>query len=146
MIDRLVSVALTTVVAIGLVWFFDGKIRDYYQAPLIESYAEAQRLAKKQSETRATQNETRKLGAENAKIKQLEILAADAVRLRDADKRLQDSLRASAASETDLSACIRDARSLRDVQQAVRGFTERVVQEADKHVADKVACATAWPK
>ena len=54
MIDRLVSVALTTVVAIVAVWFFDGKIRAYYNAPLIAQYEETIKLQKKQNEIAAS--------------------------------------------------------------------------------------------
>ena len=54
MIDRLISVALTTVVAIALVWFFDGKIRAYYNAPLIAQYEETIKLQKKQNEIAAS--------------------------------------------------------------------------------------------
>lgn len=147
MIDRLISVALTTVVAIALVWFFDGKIRDYYQAPLIESYAEAQRLAKKQTETRAASNDKLKLEAENAKIKQLESNLAAANAATAAADGLRNDLRTGRiASQANLSACAQYADTVTIILATGADLARRIASEADGHVADKVACATAWPK
>lgn len=78
MIDRLVSVALTTVVAIGLVWFFDSKIRAYYQAPLIAQYEETQKLQKKQNELAASQFKAQKEVTKTVyidRIKEIEVYA-----------------------------------------------------------------------
>lgn len=50
MIDKAISVAVTVLLAIAAVWFFDGKIRDYYNAPLIDKHNEAIKLQKMANE------------------------------------------------------------------------------------------------
>lgn len=60
MIDKLISVAIATVIAIALVWFFDGKIRAYYNEPLIAQYEETIKLQKKQNEIAASQFKAQK--------------------------------------------------------------------------------------
>lgn len=95
---------------------------------------------------RESKNKTRKLKAANDQIKTLETIAANGVRIADANQRLQHDLRASEAARTQLSACLQRADTLDTVQRAVSEFAGRVAQEADKHVSDKIACHEAWPE
>jgi hypothetical protein len=147
MIEKLISAIVAMVLAAAAVWWFNDSIRDYYQKPLIESYAEAQRLAKKQTETRAASNDKLKKEAENAKIKQLESNLAAANAAANADAGLRDALRAGRiAANSNLSACAQYADTVTVIFATGADLARRIAAEADGHVADKIACATAWPK
>lgn len=95
---------------------------------------------------REVKNTDKTIKAKDAQIKTLETIAADGKRIADANQRLQHSLRASEAAKTDLSACLQRADTLDAVQRSVSEFAERVVQEADRHVTDKVRCTSGWPE
>jgi hypothetical protein len=147
MIDKAVTVVFAMLLTAGAVWWFDDAIRDYYQAPLIESYAEAQKLAKKASETRDAGNATKKKDAENAKIKQLESNLADAHAATAAANGLRDDLRAGRiASQTNLSACAQYADTVTVILATGADLARRIAAEADGQIADKLACYSAWPK
>lgn len=147
MIEKLVSAIVATALAAAAVWWFNDSIRDYYQKPLIESYAEAQRLAKKQTETRAASNDKLKKEAENAKIKQLESNLAAAHAATAAADGLWNDLRAGRiASQANLSACAQYADTVTVILATGADLARRIAAEADSHVADKIACSTAWPK
>jgi hypothetical protein len=119
-------------------WYYAKEIKAETKAASIKS--ENQRLE------REAKNNDKTLKAKDAQIKTLESIAADGKRLAAADDRLQHSLRAGEAATTDLSACLQRADSLDSVQLAIRGFTRRVVQECDRHIADKEALKAAWPE
>lgn len=147
MISKAVEyLVISALVALTGWWFYD-EIGDHFRAPLIANYAEAQRLARKQSETRATENEKRKLGAENAKIKQLETNLAAANAANASAIGLRDSLRTGRiASQANLSACAQYADTVTNILATGADLARRIAAEADSHVADKVSCSTAWPK
>jgi wobble nucleotide-excising tRNase len=123
---------------IALPWYYAKEIKAETKAASIKS--ENQRLE------REAKNNDKTLKAKDAQIKTLESIAADGKRLAAAADRLQHSLRASEAAKTELSACLQRADSLDSVQRAVGEFAGRVVQEADRHVSDKIACHATWPQ
>lgn len=145
-LQKLGSIAASALVLFLLGWWFWSALGNHFTEKQDAEYARVENVARLAKQQRDAGNEAKTKRANNEKIKQLEVLAADAVRLRAANERLQDHLRARAAAETDLSACVQRARALDVVQQRVRGFAERVVTAADRHVADKVACTAAWPQ
>lgn len=121
-----------------LPWYYAKEIKAETKAASVK--ADTQKLE------REAKNTDRTIKAKDAQIKTLEIIAADGKRIADANQRLQHGLRASEAVKTDLGACLQRADSLDTVQRAVSEFAGRVAQEADRHVADKVECMTAWPQ
>ena len=133
-----------TVLMLAALHFF---ILPWYYA---KNKAEAQKKAADKANVakleREALNKDRTLRAQNERIKTLESIAVDSERIAAANERLQHSLRASEAARVDLSACLQRADTLDAVQQAISEFAGRVVQEADKHVADKIACTQAWPR
>lgn len=118
----------------------------YYAKDLKEAQKAAQDKANAAKLERESQNKTRELKAKDEQIKTLETIAANGKRIAAANERLQHDLRASEASRTDLTACLQRADSIDIVQRAVIEFAGRIAQEADRHVADKVTCHSAWPK
>jgi hypothetical protein len=145
-VEKLAGLAATLLLLGGAVWWGWSSLGDHFTKKQDAEYARVEAVSMANKLQREAANETKTKKAQSEKIKQLEIIAADAVRLRAANERLQNDLRAGATSETDLTACVQRARALDNVQQAVRGFTEKVVTVADKHVADKVACTAQWPQ
>jgi hypothetical protein len=139
---QLVGVVL---LAIALVWFVDSKLDDYYTADLQVEVKAASDNAKAEATARDLANEKRRSEALDAKVRKLEEIAANGKRVAAADDRLRDSLRASTAARTEISACVQRTDTLDAVQLAIRGFTQRLVQECDRHVADKEALKAAWP-
>lgn len=147
MIEKFVSAIVAIALAAAAVWWFNDAIRDYYQAPLIESYAETQRLAAKSKQVRDAGNETKKKDAENEKIKTLERNLAAATAAATADAGLRDDLRAGRnAANGNLSSCAQYADTVTAILATGADLARRIATEADGHVADKVACAAAWPK
>lgn len=145
MIDKAISVVFALVLAAAGVWWFYDEIRDHFQAPLIESYAETQRLAAKSKQARDAANETKKKDAENAKIQTLERNLAAANAAANADAGLRDALRAGRnAANSNLSACAQYADTVTVILATGADLARRIAAEADGHVADKIACATAW--
>ena len=145
-VQKLGSIAASALVLFLLGWWFWSALGNHFTEKQDAEYARVENVARLAKQQREAGNEAKTKKANDEKIKQLEVLAADAVRLRAANDRLQNDLRARAAAETDLAACVQRARALDHVQQAVRGFAERVVKSADRHVVDKVACTAAWPQ
>ena len=121
-----------------LPWYYAKKIKAETKAASLK--ANTQKLE------REAKNTDKTIKAKDAQIKTLQAIAADGKRVADANQRLQHSLRASEAAKTDLGACLQRADSLDTVQRAVSEFAGRVVQEADRHVADKVNLKAAWPE
>lgn len=79
MIDKAISVAITVILAIVAVWFFDSKIRAYYQAPLIAQYEETIKLQKKQNELAASKFKAQKEATKTVyidRIKEINTYAA----------------------------------------------------------------------
>ncbi len=147
----MISKALSAIVAIALaaaaVWWFNDLIRDYYQAPLIESYAETQRMAAKAKQARDAGNETKKKDAEHEKIKTLERNLAAATAAAAADAGLRDALRAGRnAANGNLSACAQYADTVTAILATGAELARRIAKEADGHVADKEALTASWPK
>lgn len=146
MIEKLVSAIVAIVLAAAAVWWFNDSIRDYYQKPLIESYAETQRLAAKSRQAREAANATQKKDAENAKIKQLESnLAAANAATAAADGLWNDLRTGRIASQANLSACSQYADTVTVILATGADLARRIAAEADGHVTDKVTCAKAWP-
>lgn len=145
-IEKLITIAVTLLIAGALLWWFNDKIKDHYQAPLIAEYKAAADDAEKKRLERENLNKGKVTDAKDAKIKKLEKIIADRKRIDVADDRLQNSLRISAANDDELTACKQRADALDTVQLAVREFTKRVVQECDRHIADKEALKAAWPE
>lgn len=133
-----VALLLAALHFVILPWYYSKEIKAETKAALVK--ANAQKLE------REAKNTDKTIKAKDAQIKTLQAIAADGKRVADANQRLQHSLRASEAAKTDLSACLQRADSLDTVQRAVGEFAARVVKEADRHVADKVACHAAWPE
>jgi hypothetical protein len=146
MISKLVEWLIYAVLAGLALWFFNDRIEAHYQKPLTEAHAAAAKESAQLNAKRQSGNNQRIESAKDARIKKLETIAAGGKRLADADDRLRDSLRASAAARAEISACVQRADTLDAVQLAIRGFTQRVVQECDRHIADKEAITAAWPK
>jgi hypothetical protein len=138
-------VGLALLVA-GLSWYGYNWADDYFTADLKAEVKAAADKGAAAVTARNLENEQRRTEALNAKNKQLEAVVANSKRVAAADDRLQYSLRPSAAARTDISACIQRADTLDAVQFAIRGFTRRVVQECDRHIADKEALRAAWPQ
>ena len=146
MISKLIEWLIYAVLVGLALWFFNDRIEAHYQKPLIEKHAAAEKESAQLKAKRESGNNQLIESAKDARIKKLETIAADGKRLTAADDRLRDSLRASAAARTETSACVQRADSLDAVQFAIRGFTQRVVQECDRHIADKEALTASWPK
>jgi hypothetical protein len=129
-----------------LFWYANSKLEDHYTSELQQEVKVAADKGAAAVTARNLENETRRSEALNAKNKQLEAIMANSKRVAAADDRLRDSLRASATSRTEISACVQRADTLDAVQLAIRGFTKRVAQECDRHIADKEALKSAWPQ
>lgn len=147
----LVQQAIGALVALVLVaaslWFFNSKIRDHYQAPLIAQYAAAAAEAESARVKRQFINHERTQGAKDDKLKKLEDnlaaagrTAASAIGLRDAVRTSEDRAKA------DLAACVQHARTLGELLNSGAELAGRIAKEADGHVADKVECTAAWPQ
>lgn len=119
-------------------WYYAGKKQKAIEAAALK--ANTQRLE------REAKNNDKTLKAKDAQIKQLEVIAANGKRIAVANERLQSDLRASAASKTDLGACLQRADSLDTAQRAISEFTGRIVQECDRHISDKVKLTESWPE
>lgn len=133
-----VALLLAALHFVVLPWYYAREIKAETKAASVKANtAKLEREAKNTDKT---------LKAKDAQIKTLQTIAADGKHIADANQRLQHSLRASEAAKTDLSACLQRADSLDTVQRAVSEFAGRVVQEADRHVADKVRCTAGWPE
>ena len=131
---------------IALAWGGNWWLKDYYTSDMKAAQALATAKADAERLKREAQNNERRIKAKNAQIKTLETIAADGKRIDDANQRMQHNLRASEAARTELSACLQRADTLDTVQRSISEFAGRVVQEADKHVSDKIACHDAWSK
>lgn len=145
-LQKLGSIAVSLLIVFLLGWWGWSALGNHFTEAQDAEYARVEDVGREAKRKRDAENDVKTKKANDAKIKTLEAIAADAVRLRSANDRLQNDLRARATSETDLSACVQRARSLDTVQHAVGDFARRVVTEADKHVADKIACTSAWPQ
>jgi hypothetical protein len=144
--EKIVSVVTTLAVLSGLVWWGWSALGNHFTEAQDAEYARVEQVARDAKQFRDSINEANTKKANDEKIKRLEAIAADSLLLAAAHDRLQNDLRARAAAETDIAACVQRARALDHVQQAVGDFAQRVVTAADRHVADKVACTAAWPK
>ena len=145
-LQKAATIAIAVVLVWGGLWWFNSKIRDHYQAPLIAEYKAAADAAEAERLKREFVNKERVTDAKDAKIKSLEGLAANTMRVAAANERLQNDLRASAADKTDLAACQQRADTLDAVQRRISEFAQRVVKAADGHVIDLQACIAAWPQ
>lgn len=129
-----------------LAWWLNSKLENHYTAEIKAETQAATDKATAAVTARQLDNEQNRTKALDAKVKKLEAVAANTKRVADADNRLSDALRASATAKTEISACVQRADTLDIVQQTIRGFAARVVQECDRHVADKVELTEAWAK
>lgn len=144
--QKLGSIAASLAVVFGLAWWGWSALGRHFTDAQDAAYKKVETVALEAKKQREAVNDANSKKANDEKIKTLEALAADRVRLSAAYQRLQNDLRARATSETDLTACVQRARALDVVQQAVGGFANRVVQEADRHVADKIECTAKWTR
>ncbi len=146
-IEKLITIGITLAIAGALVWWFNSKIRDHYQAPLIAEYKAASHAAEKLRAERESTNEKKLKGAINAKVQTLEKNLAAANRTAASAIGLRDAIRASEdRAKTDLAACVQHSRTLGELLNSGAELARRIAADADGHVADKVACAKAWPK
>ena len=145
-LQKLGSIAVSVLVLFLLGWWGWSALGNHFTAKQNAEYARVEAVAMANKLQREALNDANTKKAKDEKIRQLEVIAADGLRLAAVYDRLQHDLRARAAAETDLAACVQRAHTLDRVQQAVGEFANRVVVEADRHVADKVACTTSWPK
>lgn len=147
MIEKLVSAIVALALAAGILWWFWDDHVEAIQAPLKASYAETQRLAAKSKQTRDATNETQKKDAEHEKIKTLERNLAAATDAATADAGLRDALRAGRnTANGNLSTCAQYADTVTTILTTGADLARRIAADADGHVADKIACSTAWPK
>jgi hypothetical protein len=145
-VEKAATAAIAVVLVGGTLWWFNSKIRDHYQAPLIAQYKAAADSAEAERLKREFVNKERVTDAKDAKLKTLEKIIANRKRIDAADDGLRNSLRPVEANGDELAACRQRADALDSVQLAIREFTKRVVQECDRHIADKEALKAAWPK
>lgn len=147
LVQRLIGAAVGAVVLAGLLWWAYDHIGDTREAQVVARYAQAEALATNQNKQREADNLAKTQKAHDEKIKTLEINLAAAGRANAAGQRLRDALRAGeGAAQTDLAACVQRARALSGLLESSAELARRISKEADGHVADKVACAAAWPK
>jgi hypothetical protein len=146
MISKLIEYGLMALAAVVALWWFNDRIEAHYQAPLIAKHEAAEKEAVQLKAKRESGNDKLIESAKDARIKKLETLGADALRVSAANDRLQNDLRASRAFETDLAACVQRANTLDTIQRTVGDFAGRVAKAADGHVIDKEALTAAWPK
>ena len=129
-----------------MLWFFNGKIRDHYQAPLIAQYKEAADEATRLNAKRESLNLETATKAKDEKFKTLENNLAAANRTAAGAIGLRDAIRASEdRAKTDLAACVQHARTLGELLNSGAELAGRIAKEADGHVADKIECRAAWP-
>lgn len=145
-IEKLITIGITLVIAGALVWWFNSKIRDHYQAPLIAKYEAAGKEAIQLNAKRVSANKQRIDNASINKIKRLEaaLLASNAA--NDSAYRLRNNLRPSAAFGTDNAACLRYTDTVNDILRTGEELARRIAKEADGHAADKIELTNAWPK
>ena len=146
-IEKLITIGITLAIAAALVWWFNSKIRDHYQAPLIAEYKAASDAAEKLRAERESVNEKKLKGAINAKVQTLEKNLAAANRTAASAIGLRDAIRASEdRAKTDLAACVQHSRTLGELLSSGAELAGRIAKEADGHVADKEALTASWPK
>lgn len=146
-IEKLITISVTLVIAAALVWWFNSKIRNHYQAPLIAQYKAAADAAERDRVKREFINTEKAYGAKNDKLKTLENNLAAASRATASALGLRDAIRASEdRAKTDLAACVQHSRALGELLNSGAELAGRIAAEADKHVADKVECTAAWPQ
>jgi hypothetical protein len=146
MISKLVNGLVALLIAGAALWFFWDRFVTIIQKPLVEAHEAAEKEALQIKARRESSNDKLIESAKDARIKKLETLGADALRVSAANDRLQNDLRASRAFETDLTACVQRANTLDTIQRTVGDFAGRVAKAADGHVIDKEALTAAWPK
>lgn len=146
-IEKLITIGITLVIAGALVWWFNSKIRDHYQAPLIAEYKAASDLAEQARAKREFINTERTQGAKDAKLQTLEKNLAAANRAAASAVGLRDAIRTSEnRAKTDLAACVQHSRTLGELLESGAELARRIAAEADGHAADSVECHVAWPK
>lgn len=147
LVQRLIGAAIGVVVLSGLLWWAHDSIGDTREAQVVARYQAAEALATQQNKQREADNLAKTQKAHDEKIKTLELNLAAASRANAAGQRLRDALRAGeGAAQTNLATCVQRARALSGLLESSAELARRISKEADGHVADKVACAAAWPK
>ena len=146
-IEKLITIGITLAIAAALVWWFNSKIRDHYQAPLIAEYKAASDAAETLRAERESANEKKLKGAKDAKVQTLEKNLAAANRTATSAIGLRDTIRASEnRAKTDLAACVQHSRTLGELLNSGADLAGRIAKEADSHVADKISCTNSWPQ
>jgi hypothetical protein len=146
-IEKLITIVVGCIVVAGVLWWFNDKIRDHYQAPLIAEYKSAADEAERNRLKREFVNKERVTDALAEKLKKLENNAASAKRAADSAIGLRDAIRASEdRAKTSLAACLQHADTLSGLFTSIDEFAGKVAIAADGHATDAVACHQAWPQ
>ena len=146
-LQKAATIAIAVVLVWGALWWFNSKIRDHYQAPLIAEYKAAADEAERSRAKRELINHERKQEANDAQRKTLEKNRLAAARAAAGAVGLRDAIRASEdRAQADLSACVQHASTLGELLNSGAELARRIAAEADGHAADKIACTAAWPQ
>lgn len=147
LLQKAVTIAIAVVLVGATLWWFNSKIRDHYQAPLIAEYKAAADLAEQARAKREFINTERTQGAKDAKLQTLEKNLAAANRTAASAIGLRDAIRAGEnRAKVDLAACLQHSRTLGELLESGAELARRIAAEADGHAADSVECHVAWPK
>lgn len=147
LVQQAIGALVALVLVAALLWFFNSKIRDHYQAPLIAQYAAAEAEAESARVKRQVINHERTQGAKDDKLKTLESNLIAAKRTADSAIGLRDAVRASEdRAQTFLAACVQHSHTLGELLASGAELAGHIAKEADGHVADKVECTAAWPQ
>lgn len=145
--QKAATLALAVVLLWGGLWWFNSKIRDHYQAPLLVKYKAAADAAESLRLERESSNNAKMKGAKDAKVQKLEKNLVAAKRAADSALRLRDAIRASEDSaKASLTTCVQHASTLGELLNSSADLARRIAKEADGHVADKQELTAAWPQ
>lgn len=146
-LQKLASIAVSLLIVLLLGWWGWWALGKHFTEKQDAEYARVEAVATANKLQREALNDANTKKAQDEKIKQLEAAAASARRAADSAAGLRDDLRASEnRAKTELSACLQHARAVGGLFTAIDDFAGRLAQEADGHVADKIACTASWPK
>jgi hypothetical protein len=147
LVQQAIGALVALVLVAALLWFFNSKVRDHYQAPLIAEYKATADSAEATRLKREFVNKERVTDAKDAKLKTLENNLIAAKRTADSAIGLRDAVRASEdRAQTSLAACVQHSHTLGELLASGAELAGRIAKEADGHAADSLECHTAWPQ